>query len=190
MNEQNMKICEYECDECQDCGCNSNCNSNCNCNCNCNCFCECPPKLLKPNRAQLKCGSIGGVTLPALTAAGSTFTLASVTVDTRGFKRPCIKFEFASNVVTTASVITLNFQLFRQCRGQLTTLPVGPIWTFSRAVATTDANTFSFFVCDCDFCNDDCCTYSVVATVAGVATVGVTAVNNASLSALIVDGCF
>ncbi len=176
MNEQNMKICEYECDECQDC------------NCNCNCYCECPPKYLKPTRTILKCGSIGGVTLPALTAAGSTFTLASVTVDTKGLKRPNIKFEFASNVVTTGSVITLNFQLFRQCRGQITTLPVGPIWTFSRSTAATDSDTFSFFVCDCDFCCDDCCTYSVVATVAGVASVGVTAINNASLSALIVDG--
>lgn len=40
-------------------------------------------------------------------------------------------------------------------------------------------------------CNDDCCTYSVVATVAGVATVGVTAINNATLAAIIVDNdCF
>jgi len=66
-----------------------------------------------------------------------------------------------------------------------------PIWTFSRLVAITDANTFTFFVCDCDLCNDDCCTYSVVATVAGVATVGVTAINNATLAAIIVDNdCF
>lgn len=179
MNEQNMKICECECDECQDC----------TCNCNCNCLCECsPPKRLKPTRTILKCGSMGGVTIPALTDAGSSFTLASVTVDTKCLKRPNIKFEFASNIVTTGSVITLNFQLYRQCRGQITALPVGPIWTFSRLTAITDSDTFTFFVCDNDFCCDDCCTYSIVATVAGVASVGVTAVNNASIAAIIVDG--
>lgn len=58
---------------------------------------------------------------------------------------------------------------------------------FSRLVAITDSNTFTFFVCDCDICDEECCTYSVVATVAGVATVGVTAINNATLSAIVVD---
>ena len=175
MNDQDIRTNEYDNDEGQDYSCN------------CGCSCERPKKFLKPNRTILKCGSQGGVSLPALTAAGSTFTLASVTVDSKNVKRPCIKFEFASNIVTTAAVLTLNFQLFKQCKNQITALPVGPIWTFSRTVAITDSNTFTFFVCDCDFCSDDCCTYSVVATVAGVATVGVTAINNATLAALIVD---
>ena len=41
-------------------------------------------------------------------------------------------------------------------------------------------------------CEAECCTYSVVATVAGVATVGVTSINNATLGAIVVDnatGC-
>ena len=39
-------------------------------------------------------------------------------------------------------------------------------------------------------CEEECCNYSVVATVAGVATVGVTSINNATLSAIVVDnGC-
>ncbi|MEY8354856.1 DUF4489 domain-containing protein [Lachnospiraceae bacterium 54-53] len=181
MNDQDMKICEYECDECQES----------TCNCNCRCICEPPKKYLKPNRTMLKCGCPGSVTLPLATIAGATFTLATVNVDTRSLRNPCIKFEFASNVVTTAAVITLNFQIFKQCKGQLTPIPVGPIWTFARLVAVTDSNTFSFFVCDCDVCGDDCCTYSVVATVAGVATVGVTSVTNATLSAIVVDNdCF
>ena len=113
-------------------------------------------------------------------------------MDTKGFRKPCIKFEFASNIVTTAAVLSLNFQIFKQCKNQLVPIPVGPVWTFSRLVAVTASDSFSFFVCDCDICDTECCTYSVVATVAGVATVGVTSINNATLGAIVVDnatGC-
>ena len=164
---------ECDCDECEDC--------------NCNIVCKRHRKQLKPNRTILKCGSQGGVTIPLATAAGAAFTLATVNVDTKDLKNPCIKLEFASNIMTTAAVLTLDFQVFKQCRGVLTPIPVGPIWTFSRLVAVTESDSFSFFVCDCDLCNDDCCTYSVVARVAGAATVGVTSINHASLSAIIVD---
>lgn len=159
--------------------------------CECKCFCECEKsRPLPPNRTALRCGCPSGVTLPLATIAGTNFTVATVTVDTKGFKKPCIKFEFASNIVTTAAVLTLNFQIFKQCKNQLVPIPVGPVWTFSRLAAVTSSDTFSFFVCDCDICDAECCTYSVVATVAGVATVGVTSINNATLSAIVVDnGC-
>lgn len=175
MNDQDIRICECDCGEGE------------HQDCSCNCVCERPKRYLRPNRTTLKCGSQGSVTLPTATTAGSIFTLATVNVDTKNYRKPCVKFEFASNIVTTAAIISLNFQIFKQCKGQLTPLPVGPIWTFSRLVAITESNTFTFFVCDCDICDDECCTYSIVATVAGVATVGVTAINNASLSAIIVD---
>ena len=159
----------------------------------CKCCCECDrPQYLPPNRTLLKCGCPGAVTLPLATIAGTNFTVASVNVDTRGFRKPCIKFEFASNIVTTAGVLTLNLQIFKQCKNQLVPIPVGPVWTFSRLVAVTESNAFTFFVCDCDICEEECCNYSVVATVAGVATVGVTSINNATLSAIVVDngrGC-
>ena len=132
------------------------------------------------------------MTLPLATVAGTNFTVATVTVDTKGFRKPCIKFEFASNIITTAAVLSLNFQIFKQCKNQLVPIPVGPVWTFSRLVAVTESDSFTIFVCDCDICDAECCTYSVVATVAGVATVGVTSVNNATLSAIVVDnatGC-
>jgi hypothetical protein len=150
--------------------------------------CEPSRKFHKESEVLLKCGTPGSVTLPLATAAGTAFTLSTVTINTEDLCNPCIKFEFASNIVTTAALLTLNFQIFKLCRNQFTPIPVGPIWTFSRAVAITDANTFSFIVCECNnVCPDDCCTYSVVATVAGVATVGVTSINNATLSALVVE---
>ncbi len=156
--------------------------------CECKCCCECErPKYLAPNRTLLKCGCPGAITLPVATVAGTNFTVATVNVDTKGFRKPCIKFEFASNIVTTAAVLTLNLQIFKQCKNQLVPIPVGPVWTFSRLVAVTESNTFTFFVCDCDICDEGCCNYSVVATVAGVATIGVTAINNATLSAIVVD---
>lgn len=175
MNEQNCNNREYECNEC------------CENDYRCICQCEPRPPHVRPNRTLLKCGTPGAVTLPLATIAGTNFNVANVTVDIKGFNQPCIKFEFASNIVTTAAVLTLNFQIFRQCKNQLVPLPVGPIWTFSRLVAVTSSDTFTFFVCDCDLCDSDCCTYSVVATVAGVATVGVTSISNATLSAIVVD---
>lgn len=182
MSEIKELICDCDCDRHCDCHCDKPCD------CECKLFCKCEKrKNLRPNRTTLKCGTPGAVTLPLATLAGTAYTVATVNVDTRGFESPCIKFEFASNINTTAAVVTLNFQVFKQCKGQLTPIPVGPTWVFSRLVAITDSNTFTFFVCDCDICDEECCTYSVVATVAGVATVGVTAINNATLSAIVVD---
>lgn len=83
---------------------------------------------------------------------------------------------------------TLNFQVFRQCDGQLTPVPASGIWTFSRTVATAvEANSFGFAFCDCDNCNCGCCNYSVVATVVGAATTGTVTLNNATLIATVVE---
>lgn len=142
---------------------------------------------MRPNRTTIKCGCPGAVTLPLATIAGTSFNLANVNVDTKNFNKPCILFQFASNIVTTAGVLSLNFQVFKQCKNQLNPIPIGPVWSFSRLVSVTESNTFSFSVCDCDNCDDDCCNYSVTATVVGVATVGVTSINNATLSAIVVD---
>ncbi len=155
----------------------------------CVCKYEKIPKKLNPNRTALKCGTPGSVTLPTATLAGTAFNVSSVNVDTRGFNHPCIKLEFASNIVTTAALLTLNFQVFKLCKNQLVPLPIGPVWTFSRLAAVTEGNTFTFFVCDCDICDEECCNYSVTATVAGIATAGVTTINNATLSAIVADSC-
>lgn len=171
------------------CNCDCDCEQENTCDCECRWCCQCEerPRPVRPNRTTLKCGCPGSVTLPLATLAGSSFTLANVNVDTRGFRKPCIKFEFASNIETTAAILSLNFQIFKTCKNQLVPLPVGPIWSFSRLASVTESNTFTFFVCDCDECNEDCCNYSVTATVTGVATVGVTSITNATLSAIVVD---
>lgn len=144
--------------------------------------------VLRPNRTLLKCSCPGAVTLPTNTTAGTSFNLTNLNLDTKRFHKPCIKLEFATNIVSTAASLTLNFQVFKQCKNQLNPIPIGPVWTFARLLTAFDeADTFTFFVCDCDSCDDECCNYSVVATVAGLITTGVTSINNATLSAIVVD---
>ena len=138
---------------------------------------------------KIKCRTYGAVTIPADTEVGTAFPLVNVNVDTHGYKKPCVKVEFLSNILTDTATATLNFQVFRQCSGQLTPVPASAVWTFSRTVATADeANSFGFAFCDCDNCNYGCCNYSVAATVVGAATTGTVIVNNATLIATVVEG--
>ncbi|MCF0149130.1 MAG: DUF4489 domain-containing protein [Clostridium sp.] len=132
----------------------------------------------------IKCGCPSSTTIPAATAAGTMFTLASLTLDTSCICDPSIKIDFASNPVLTGFVGTLNLRVFKQCRNQFAPVPVGPTWTISSGAAVTDARTFSFFICDSDSCDRDCCTYTVVATVVGAATAGTIAINNSTLGAI------
>lgn len=131
----------------------------------------------------IKCSTPGAVTIPTATIVGTTFTPTSLTLNTSCLCNPCAKIEFASNIVATAFTGSLSFQVFKQCVNQFTPVPVGPAFSYSRAVAVTDSDTFTFFICDCDSCFNDCCTYTVVVTVNAI-TVGVLAINNATLGAI------
>ena len=157
--------------------------------------CECgsantAPKSM-PARADtmhIKCRTYGATTIPADTEVGTVFPLVNVNVDNKAYKKPCVKVEFLSNILTDTATATLNFQVLRQCDGQLTPVPASGIWTFSRTVATdAAADSFGFAFCDCDHCGCGCCNYSVVATVVGAATTGTVTVNNATLIATVVE---
>ena len=137
---------------------------------------------------QIKCRTYGAVTIPADTEVGTAFALVNVNVDNRKYTKPCVKVEFVSNILTDTATATLNFQVLRQCDGQLTPVPASGIWTFSRTVATdSEANAFGFTICDCDNCNCGCCNYSVVATVAGAPTTGTVTINNATVIATVAE---
>lgn len=138
----------------------------------------------KPCPVILKCGPIGSATIPAATVAGTAFPLASLSLNTSGMCNPCVKLDFSSNIVAAVAFTgTLSFQVFKSCHNQLTPVPIGPAYTFN-LVALLTSETFSFSVCDCDSCFNECCTYSVVATVTSAVTVGTLSINNATLSAL------
>ncbi|WP_066894480.1 DUF4489 domain-containing protein [Clostridium nigeriense] len=131
----------------------------------------------------IKCGCPSSALIPTGTAVGTTFTLESLNLDTSCLCNPIVRLDFVSNLILTGFTGALSIRVFKQCRGQFNQTPVGPAWTFSVTTGTTDARIFSFFVCDTDSCNKDCCNYSVVATVT-TATAGTINVVNAELSAI------
>lgn len=148
----------------------------------------------KPDRrpqstAALKCSTPSTVTIPALDAVGSTFPTTSLSVRSPRNSSCCTRIDFTCNITVPVGFIgTLSFQIFKQCRNQLTPVPVGSAFTFARtvAVAVGSADTFSFYICDCGTSCDDldeCCTYSLIITNLSVITLGAT-INNATLSTI------
>jgi hypothetical protein len=146
----------------------------------------------------LECGSPNSTLLPgeSINAITTTATVASVNLNASCLCNPCIRFEFASNIIipTTTANATLTFQVFKYCSNQVQPIPVGTQWTFLTSVAPTGTTSdmFTFFVCDCNTCSDECCTYTVQVTATVLATGGDGAtttitINNATLSALAVD---
>jgi hypothetical protein len=137
----------------------------------------------------LRCSTPGTVNIPILADPGATYTATSLTVNTRNFDNPCIRLDFTSNINLPVGFLgTLTFQVYKQCRNNLAPVPIGPAFTFARTVALIvgESSSFSFFICDCDSCGDDCCTYSVVITNTTPILLGAT-VTNATLSSLAVD---
>lgn len=115
--------------------------------------------------------------------ANRTFTTGSLTLDASCLCDPSIKLQYTSNLDGIFGG-TIRFQVYKQCRNQFTAVPVGGSWNFTvPATELPAATAFTFFVCDCDFCNNDCCTYTVVITTV-TATVGNLAINNSIISAL------
>ena len=141
----------------------------------------------------IKCGCPSSTPLPVVAAAATTtITLASLTVDTSCICDPVIKLDFSSAFTALAAVTIggLSLQVFRQCINQITPVPIGPshpVLGALTAIVLPAAVYTSFTVCDEDTCtNNDCCTYTVVATIAGplAATVGAT-FNSSTLTATV-----
>jgi len=135
----------------------------------------------------IKCGCPSSTTIPVIAATDTNrdFPLASLTLDTSCICDPNIKLEFASNLVAVAAFVgTISVQVFKQCRNQFNPVPVGPAWQIGSLVALS-SQTFSFFICDSDSCDNDCCTYTVVARVTSAVATGTLAINNATLGAVV-----
>ncbi|WP_313371312.1 DUF4489 domain-containing protein, partial [Sedimentibacter sp.] len=74
----------------------------------------------------LKCSTPSTVTIPILADPGSTFPTNSLSVRTPDNSTCCTRLDFTSNIVVPVGFIgTLSFQIFKQCRNQLTPVPVG-----------------------------------------------------------------
>lgn len=145
----------------------------------------------------LKCQGSNSIILPGSSVAAITTKtyIATVNVNTTHCD-PCIKLEFTSNIIVpvTTTSATLNFQVFRICKNQLQPIPVGPQWTFIRFASLGTSDEVTFFVCDCNTCPCECCTYlvQVTATILAAAggeipTTSTVSINSAAISAIIID---
>lgn len=154
---------------------------------------ECQKVFCREEEREEKCPTIVKCGCPSSTPINradkeTTFIVASLTLDTSCICDPSIKLEFASNIVISNNEggdekVSLNFRVFKQCKHQENKVPVGGVWNFLTGEDDI-STTFSFFVCDTDSCFDDCCTYTVVATVADKLHHGTLSVNNATLGAV------
>ena len=132
----------------------------------------------------IKCGCPSSAQILTTAAAPTaTGTIASVTVDNTCLCDPITKLEFATIISTATDGFagTVTLRVFKQCRHQFTPAPIGPAWTVTLTAGATLP--LSFFICDSDSCEDDCCTYTVVATATATAS-GIVTFNNATLGAI------
>lgn len=141
----------------------------------------------------LKCGCPGSAVIQGPLTVGTTsapVTVSSVSVDTSRLCDPCVKLDFSSiiNIPLAVTAATVTFRVFKICGNQLQRIPVGPQWTFSRLTAVGSSDTFTFSVCDCGTCNDDCCTYVVEAVATSILGTGAVSISNATLSAIATCG--
>nr|WP_243177088.1 DUF4489 domain-containing protein [Clostridium estertheticum] len=118
---------------------------------------------------------------------GTSVPAAVITLDTSKFCNPCIMLEFTSNIIGTLFQGTLNFQIYRSCDNQLP-IPIGPQFSFTQSIPVIFSNMVTFFVCDCDSCSNECCTYKIVVSVGGsTPSIGNVGIFAARLSAIITD---
>lgn len=114
----------------------------------------------------------------------ATATVASLIIDSSCMCDPITKLDFATIISTTVDGFagTVSVRVFKQCRNQFTPVQIGATWTLVIAAGTTVP--LSFFICDSDSCENDCCTYTVVATATETAS-GIVTFNNATLAATV-----
>lgn len=134
----------------------------------------------------IKCGCPSTTQiLTTVATPTATSTIASLTIDNSCICDPITKLEFATIISTVANGFagTVSLRVFKQCRRDFTPVPIGATWTLNILANTTVP--LSFFICDSDSCENDCCTYTVVATatVAGTAS-GIVTFNNSTLGAI------
>jgi hypothetical protein len=152
--------------------------------------CDTCKKVKEYSPSILKCSAFNSNVIATVPVDTPTpFTVATLTLNRCGLSNSKILLEFASNIIINEAFTgTIIFQVYKLCNNQVGPIPIGPAWVFSATITETlpsVTETFSFFVCDSNCCNGECCIYTVVATI--TATVETTAINinNATLSAIV-----
>lgn len=148
---------------------------------------DCQGKYEKRNKFLIKCSSSNNLIVPAGITAGTTYIVASLDLDLACFCNPSVNLEFSSNILSLISFIEIDFQVFRQCKNELSPTAVSSIWTYNSLTPGSNSSTFTFLSCDCDLSNCSCCTYTVVATIRSTVEANPATVNNAMLDAFVTE---
>ncbi len=148
---------------------------------------ECLKAQEKCNNFLVKCSSPNNLTIPVGTAPGTTYNVASLSLDLEHFCNPIVNLEYSSNIFSQISFTEINFQIFRQCRDQLSSIAVSTIWTYNSLTPGTDSSTFTFNSYDSDFCDCGCCTYTVIATITSAVETNPTIIRNSILDIFVTE---
>lgn len=128
----------------------------------CNCF---PPRYNQPgtnmgqslfhqmkqcphSSAEVRCkknlfmknADFGGVVLPEGTDKRATFYVASLSLDTFGYKNILIQLVFSCNIIVDKLKLRLRFQILRQGSGQRLSVPVSAGILYYRDKICSEAN--------------------------------------------------
>ncbi len=135
----------------------------------------------------IKCSSSNNLIIPAGITAGTTYIVASLDLDLVNFCNPSVNLEFSSNILALISFVEIDFQIFRQCKDDMSPTAVSPVWTFNSLTPGSNSITFTFLTCDCDQNHCGCCTYTVLATITSSVETNPTTINNAMLDAFVLE---
>ncbi|WP_333651667.1 DUF4489 domain-containing protein [Lacrimispora sp.] len=148
---------------------------------------ESPEVVSAPNKMMLKGSSSGGIFLPENTDKNAVYTVASINLNTSGYKNFSMHFNFSCIIATTGARMHLKFQLFKQEKNQTNPFPVGSGFIFTRSEESTETNPFSLTAWDFDSMASECCNYSIRIEVMGFDTVGTVMITNPVLAAFIIE---
>lgn len=154
-------------------------------------------------KALLRCGKGSSGILPKTDHEGKFFggthaiNIGSVTIDARNLCNPTVLLSVNLQLTNTAaggrrrdggegrddSDFALTFTVVKCCKG--CTTPVGEGFTFADEIEKGANKSFSFQVCDCNNCCDDCITYTLQISNATLEDAGLLV--RADISALAVE---
>lgn len=142
-------------------------------------------------KAILKCGRGAVGPLPKIDdgkifGGTNAIHVGSVTIDTRNLCNPTVLLNFniiLTNLSGEEEDFTLTFTVVKCCKG--CTQPVGESFTFADELEKGVSRSFTFQICDCTNCCDDCTTYTLQITSATLEKAGLSV--KADISALAVE---
>lgn len=135
----------------------------------------------------IKSAAFGGFVLPEGTEKRATFHVASLNLDTSYASNFIVQLHFSCNIIAQNLNMRLRFQLTKQEKGQCLPVPVSAGILYFRDGESSEANSFTLSVCDCNTTKSTCCTYSTYVEIEELEPGGDGIISNPVLIATIVN---